>query len=194
MPNEEARTIVARIILDMPGGRPPWWPNPSSTFTTSPSPRRQGTGTTRKAERRQAEGEAVKGKGGRGRRGRYTTPPPPHLGAGHPASAAGADYSEEQEPEGEDDRAEEDGETPRGAPVEVRCVGGGATPPEENADLLGFTPERAHLLLQRVYGDFPHHNDGSHRTGEYQTTLHGSVTGAGLLPSQQAGTPNPPVQ
>ena len=40
--------------------------------------------------------------------------------------------------------------------------GGTPPPPEENADLLGFTPERAHLLLQGVYGDFPHHNNGSH--------------------------------
>ena len=38
-------------------------------------------------------------------------------------------------------------------------------PPEKNADLLGFTPERAHLLLQGVYGDFPHHNDGLHLDG-----------------------------
>ena len=43
--------------------------------------------------------------------------------------------------------------------------GGGATLPEENSDLPGFTPERAHLLLQGVYGDFPHHNDGSHLDG-----------------------------
>ena len=43
--------------------------------------------------------------------------------------------------------------------------GGDATPPEENADLLGFTPERAHLLLQGVYGEFPHHNNGSHLDG-----------------------------
>ena len=41
-------------------------------------------------------------------------------------------------------------------------MGGDANPPEENADLLGFTLERAHLLLQGVYGDFLHHNDGSH--------------------------------
>ena len=40
--------------------------------------------------------------------------------------------------------------------------GGDATPPEENADLLGFTPEGARLLLQGVYGDLPHHNDGSY--------------------------------
>ena len=40
---------------------------------------------------------------------------------------------------------------------------GGTCPhPEENADLPEFTPERAHLLLQRVYGDFLHHNDGLH--------------------------------
>ena len=38
--------------------------------------------------------------------------------------------------------------------------GGDATPPEESAELLGFHPARAHLLLQGVYGDFPHHNNG----------------------------------
>ena len=38
-------------------------------------------------------------------------------------------------------------------------------PPEENADLPNFTPERAHLLLQGVYGDFPYHNNGSHLDG-----------------------------
>ena len=43
--------------------------------------------------------------------------------------------------------------------------GGDATPTEENTDLLGFTPEHAHLLLQGVYGDFPHHNNGSHLDG-----------------------------
>ena len=44
-------------------------------------------------------------------------------------------------------------------------MGGDATPPEENAELLGFTPERMHLLLQAVYGDFPHQNDGAHLDG-----------------------------
>ena len=39
------------------------------------------------------------------------------------------------------------------------------TPPEENADLPDFTPESAHLFLQGVYGDYPHHNDGSHMDG-----------------------------
>ena len=32
-------------------------------------------------------------------------------------------------------------------------------------DLPVFTPEREHLLLQGVYGDFLHHNDGSHLDG-----------------------------
>ena len=41
-------------------------------------------------------------------------------------------------------------------------VGGDTSPPEENTDRLGFIPECAHLLLQGVYGDFPHHNDGAH--------------------------------
>ena len=40
-----------------------------------------------------------------------------------------------------------------------------ATSPEENADLPGFTSEHAHLLLQGVYGDLLHHNDGSHLDG-----------------------------
>ena len=56
-------------------------------------------------------------------------------------------------------------DTPRGALVKVIFVGGGLSPPEENADLPDFTPERAHLLLQEVYGDFPHHNDELHLDG-----------------------------
>ena len=38
-------------------------------------------------------------------------------------------------------------------------------PPEKNADLSNFTPERAHLLLQGVYGDFPYHNYEFHLDG-----------------------------
>ena len=45
------------------------------------------------------------------------------------------------------------------------CVGVALPPPEENADLPDFTPECAHLLLQEFYGDFSHHNDGSHLDG-----------------------------
>ena len=39
------------------------------------------------------------------------------------------------------------------------------TPPEENADLPDFTPESAHLLLQGVYGDYPHQNGALHLKG-----------------------------
>ena len=110
------------------------------------------------------------GGGGKGKeRNTYTHPPTRRSRSrhreGHPASAAGAKESEEQELEGAAEGEEEDRETPRGAPVEVPYVGGDATPPEENADLLGFTPEHAHLLLQGVYGDLPHHNNGSHLGG-----------------------------
>ena len=55
-----------------------------------------------------------------------------------------------------------DGETQRGAPVEVSRVGGDIPPPEENSDLPGFHPQCAHLLLQGVYGDFLYHNNRSH--------------------------------
>ena len=41
-------------------------------------------------------------------------------------------------------------------------VGGELPPPEENVDLPDFTPERAHLLLQGVYRESHHHNNGSH--------------------------------
>ena len=44
-------------------------------------------------------------------------------------------------------------------------MGVGVPSLEENADLPEFTPERAHLLLHGVYGDFPHHNNGSHLEG-----------------------------
>ena len=44
-------------------------------------------------------------------------------------------------------------------------MGGDVPPPEENADLPGFHPERAQRLLQGFYGDFPHHNDGAHLDG-----------------------------
>ena len=57
------------------------------------------------------------------------------------------------------------GETPRGAPVEVTRVGGNVPLPEENTDLPGFHPERVHLLFQGVYGYLPHHNVRAHLDG-----------------------------
>ena len=42
---------------------------------------------------------------------------------------------------------------------------GGGRAPLKNVDLPGFSMEHTHLLLQGVYGDFPHHNDGSHLDG-----------------------------
>ena len=50
-----------------------------------------------------------------------------------------------------------------GALVEVFRVGGGGMPhPKKNLDLPDFIPERAHLLFQGIYGDYRHHNYGSH--------------------------------
>ena len=43
--------------------------------------------------------------------------------------------------------------------------GGDVPPSEENADLQDFTPERARMLLQGVYGDIPHQNNGLHLDG-----------------------------
>ena len=44
-------------------------------------------------------------------------------------------------------------------------MGGDVPPSEEHVNLLDFTPERANLLLQGVYGDYLHHNNGSHLDG-----------------------------
>ena len=51
----------------------------------------------------------------------------------------------EAEKEEEEDR---DGDTPRGAMVDVICVGGDMPPLGENTDLLEFTLDRVHLLLR----------------------------------------------
>ena len=69
--------------------------------------------------------------------------------------------SEKEEREGGDG----EGETPWMKTGEVIRVGGGFPPPKENTDLLDFNLERAHLLLQEVYGFSPRHNDGSHLYG-----------------------------
>ena len=70
--------------------------------------------------------------------------------------------AEEEDREGGD----RNGETPRGETEDVIRVGGGlAPPPKENADLSEFTPERAHILFQEVYGAFPCHNKGSYLDG-----------------------------
>ena len=60
-------------------------------------------------------------------------------------------------------RREEGTERTHGGPGQGHLCGGRTPPPpEENTDLPGFHPERAHLSLQGVYGNFLHHNDGSH--------------------------------
>ena len=45
---------------------------------------------------------------------------------------------------------------------------GGRPLHRQGADLQGFTPARTHLSLREVYGDFPHHNDGTHLVGGYR--------------------------
>ena len=47
-----------------------------------------------------------------------------------------------------------------GVAIEPVCDMGDGAPQEEVAYLPDFTPEDANLLLQGVYGDFPHHNYG----------------------------------
>ena len=85
-----------------------------------------------------------------------------HIEERHKDRESGAETEAEEDEEGNVEEGGRYGETPRGASVEVICVGEAVPPPEENADLRGFTPEFAHLLLKGVYGDFPHHNNKLH--------------------------------
>ena len=59
-----------------------------------------------------------------------------------------------------------EGDTPRGSTGELYRVGRAKPPPEENADLPDFTPEHAHLLLQEIFGELPHYNNGCTWMGE----------------------------
>ena len=136
--------------------------------TTGPThPRGQGGGRNNREER---QGERRRSEGGI--RGVKPQNPPNRIRKQrqeiHEATGSGTEMEakEEEEEEEEEDKDEDrEGDIPRGAPVEVIPVGGDLPPPEENADLPDFTPERTHMLLQEVYGDFPHHNNGSHLDG-----------------------------
>ena len=170
-PKEQARAIVARIINFLPGGGP-------HSGQTSASPRQARN--IRGARGRGGQGRRG-GRGGGEKRGRgreegehsQQNNPLPYRASSqrwddHTArerEEATAEEDPAEQTEEEEEERDRDRETSQGGPVEVTRVGGYATPPEENADIPGFTPERAHLLLQGVYGDFPHHNDGSHLDG-----------------------------
>ena len=69
--------------------------------------------------------------------------------------------------------------------------GGAAPSTEEVEDRQGFTPARAHLSLQEVYGELPPHSDGMHLAGGSQTTPYEKVIGGGELRNQLASTPRP---
>ena len=83
-------------------------------------------------------------------RGKKPKTPPRRIanrqGEGHEAREGVEETGKTEYEEGEEE-GDRGGETPQGAPVEVTCVEGGATPPEENTDLPVFAPERVHLLL-----------------------------------------------
>ena len=98
------------------------------------------------------ETEKDRGGGKQGDEAKDPSPLPPYRRADRPEEDHEArEGREEMEAEEEEERHEEEGdrdrETPRGAPVEVTCVGGDVPPPEENADPSVFIPESAHLLL-----------------------------------------------
>ena len=151
-PEEQAQIIMSQIINQPPGQSPP--------SGQAPEPHRKHTQPTRgvRGQRSRVRSGGGRGGGGRGDTGGQGSRTPPQRKQDErqdrqEATESGSE-TEVEEDEGNDEEGDKDGETPRGELLEVVRVGGGVPPPEENADHPDFTPERAHLLLQGVYGDF----------------------------------------
>ena len=83
----------------------------------------------------------------------------------HEAREGGEEMEAEEEEERHKEEGDRDGDTPLGPPVKFIYVGGGMLPPRGKRRPSRIRPISAHLLLQRIYGDFLHHNNGSHLEG-----------------------------
>ena len=101
----------------------------------------------------------------------------------------------EVEEEGNEEEGERDGETPRGATVEVIYVGGGLhppPPPRRRTRNSWYSPQNVRTSCCRKSMETScTKTTGRIWKGKSRTTLYGSIIGAGSLHSQQAGTPCP---
>ena len=76
--------------------------------------------------------------------------------------------------------------------VEVIRMAGGAPPPRWKRRTSQDSPQNVRTCSCRESMETSRITMmGRTWTGELQTTLHGSITGAGLLQNQRAGTPRP---
>ena len=112
-----------------------------------PNPEEPGDGDDKEGGAETGQGRGGEGGGGKVKeRTTHNTPPPPtrrsriQHRAGQPASAARAEALEEQDPKEAETGEEEDGDTPRGGAVEVRCVGGGVPPPQRKTQTSWDSP------------------------------------------------------
>ena len=161
MPLEQAQAVVAKIVNSPPVQRSPSCQEPApQRRQTCPTRGVRGWGGQSQERRRQWRGR----EGGQGGLGKQT-PPPEDGRISKRQQRAGKRRSRMRRKRKNGKEGDRDGDTPRGAPVEVIRVGGGMPPPEENANLPDFKPEHAHQLLSEVYGDFTHHNNGLHLDG-----------------------------
>ena len=164
VPEDQARSIVVHIVNFHLGGGP--------HSGQSPAAQPQQARHIRRAGGQGSRGRRGKGREGvdRGETGGQSRRPPPAEGENKQRIATRPDrvgWRRRHKRERRGIRRKGTGtERPQGgATVEVIPIGGDATLLEENANLQGFTPEHAYLLLQGFYGDFLHHNYESHLEG-----------------------------
>ena len=158
-PEEQARAIVARIINFLPGGGPPSGQNPATTQQSRQI--RGGRGRVSRWRRGWRREEGGRGEAG----GRNHIPPPADRESKYRSAMKPerADQKQKRRTRLGKKRKGTWTEIPQGGgAVEVTRVWGDRPLQEENAGLSVLTPERGHLLLQGVYGDFPYHNGRLH--------------------------------
>ena len=138
-PEEQAHAIVSRIFNFLPEGGPPSCQNPAPTNQAQHIQGARGKG--RRGGRGRGREGGVRGKTGE----RSHIPPPPpqrrreQSQERHKARENGAETEAEKDKAEEEKEGDREGETPRGAPVEVNCVGG-TCPPQRKTRTFWDSP------------------------------------------------------
>ena len=195
MPKEQARAIVARIIHHTSEG---FRHSGQTPALSSQQDRPQGSRGRGGRGRRGGGGDGERRRRGRGEGEGITQhpPSPPTRRAssrqreGQPAREGRVEA--EQDPEGQK-RARKRTERPHGGDRLRSLAWGGTPPPQRKMRTSRDSPQNVRTCCCRESIETSRiTTTGRTWTGGLQTTLHGSVAGAGSLRNQRAGTPRPP--